>query len=129
MKTINKNTKNVEIEFTPEIEDISPYDHLEKEDADNVCKEAEWNEYAWFCAKVEVTYNNLEATEYLGGCSYKSENDFKENSGYYEDMVQTCIDEINKEITVINQDIQKRWEIRKAKRIAEKYGLMICTKI
>ena len=44
-------------------------------------------------------------------------------------MVQTCIDEINKEITVINQDIQKRWEIRKAKRIAEKYGLMICTKI
>jgi hypothetical protein len=129
MKTISKQTENLVIEFTPEIEYISPYDYLEKQDADYVCKESEYNDYAWFCAKVEVTYKELLATDYLGGCTYKSEKDFKENSGYYEDMVQTCIDEINREINEINKDIQKRWELRKAKRTAEKYGYMLCSKL
>jgi pantothenate synthetase len=115
-----------EIEFEPEEEDITPEDTLyEKESANRVRKDYNnGNIYAWFCAKVTVKYKEFEETDYLGACSYKDEKDFK-RGGYYYDMVTTCVQEINKQIEDYNADIQKRWNIRKAKYLIAPYGLHI----
>lgn len=69
-------------------------------------KTAEWirkeldngNIWAWANVCVKCDYYGLQTTEWLGYCSYKSEEDFKE-SGYYENMKKAALkamqDEIN----------------------------------
>ena len=52
------------------------------------------NEWAWCTAKVTVTIGGLTATDYLGGCSYESESDFKAG-GYYSDMLLECLIELH----------------------------------
>lgn len=118
----------VQIEFTAENEDTQPSDLMDDQDSiDYVIEEYNsGNEAAWFCAKVEVKYRGLEETDYLGGCSYKSFNQFtSEKNGYYRDMIATCISGINKQIAEINQDIQRRWDIRRAKNLVKPYGLFV----
>jgi hypothetical protein len=44
------------------------------------------NDWAWCCVTVKAHYKHIEGSASLGGCSYASRKDFKENSGYYEDM-------------------------------------------
>lgn len=119
------NAIGASIEFTPENEDINPYDQLEDEQAKMVCDEYErGNVFAWFCAKVQVKYRDIEATDYLGCCSYKSEQEFKTDPYYY-DMVNTCIEEVNRDVNAHNADVQKRWNIRKAKSLVRPYGIIL----
>jgi hypothetical protein len=54
--------------------------------------------WAWCSVEVKCSYKGLTASDYLGGCSYKSKKDFIANSGYYEDMVQTCLDGLQKQL-------------------------------
>lgn len=49
----------------------------------DIAEQLEINIWAWCTVKVTATWKGLEGTDYLGGCSYKSEKDFMENSGYY----------------------------------------------
>ena len=52
----------------------------------------------WAWAFVTVTVEDEDgrsASVSLGGCSYAGARDFRENSGYYEEMVKECIDELN----------------------------------
>ncbi len=54
---------------------------------------------AWFCAKVTASKNDIElATDYLGACCYASAKDFITESGYYDDMVQTVIEQAREAI-------------------------------
>jgi len=50
--------------------------------------------FAWFTAKVTATYAVdsfiFEGEDFLGGCSYKDEEDFKQG-GYYESMKQEAL--------------------------------------
>jgi len=85
---------NVRLENEPE-NDIRFEDDFE--DADTV----RWiqkqldkgNEWAWCRVKVTVTIGGLEACDYLGACSYRSESEFKKG-GYYSDMLLTCLEEL-----------------------------------
>ena len=43
------------------------------------------NEWAWCCVRVVAEWNSLEGDDYLGCCSYASEEDFQ-SGGYFEDM-------------------------------------------
>ena len=62
------------------------------------------NEWAWCVARVWVRCKEwdeeeqethiIEEDEYLGCCSYNNEQEFKEG-GYWNDMVDACIDRIN----------------------------------
>lgn len=48
------------------------------------------NTWAWCSVQVSAKYAGIEASDYLGGCSYQDEADFKAG-GYYADMVdQAC---------------------------------------
>lgn len=63
----------------------------DKEIADSIYEQLEnGNEWAWCTVKVVASYKEHEGVDYLGGCSYKSEADFKEVGGYYEDMKQAA---------------------------------------
>lgn len=54
--------------------------------------------WAWACVKVTATWNGIEGTDYLGGCSYKDEKDFKQNSGYYESMKDEALEDLKRTI-------------------------------
>ena len=116
----------VEIEFEPQDEDMQP-DFEDEEYVKRIEKEySNGNMAAWFCAHVTVRYRGLENDDYLGGCSYNSFKEFTEmDNDYYLDMVNTTIERINSEIKAINFEIQKRWDIRKAKNMIAPYNLYI----
>jgi hypothetical protein len=56
-----------------------------------IVEKAEWNEWAWCCICVKVTFQGLSETEHLGCCSYDSEKDFIISGDYYEDMLHNCL--------------------------------------
>jgi hypothetical protein len=61
------------------------------------------NPWAWCSVRVTASpkdpeHCELEASAYLGGCSYQSKKDFIKNSGYYEQMVEECLDELNAQV-------------------------------
>lgn len=59
---------------------------------DILARLADGDVWAWCQVEIEVTDNDTGRTarEYLAGCNYADEQDFIENSGYYEDMVENC---------------------------------------
>lgn len=73
-------------------------DEIDKREEDRIIEDLEWNEWAWCTAKVTVKYEEFEAYEYLGCCSYESEGDFIENSGYYEDMTRSALALLNERL-------------------------------
>ncbi len=122
----------VEITFDPQEEDMQPSNSMMEENCVNHVIEQynSGNRAAWFCAHVIVKYKGMEEDDYLGGCSYKSFKEFtSEKKGYYEDMIRTCIDRINKEIEQANFETCKRWTIRKAKNLIAPYGLHIVSSL
>lgn len=95
-----------EIELTcePELESIegncSAIDpEIDRETEEWIRSELEsGNEWAWCTVTVTVRWEDHEASDSLGCCSYKSEKDFQKNSGYYADMIAECIAEIRKQL-------------------------------
>ena len=74
---------------------VSGDDTQDRADELECARRLEFNPWAWCCVRVECEYEGLTADTYLGCCSYDGESDFVENSGYYDDMVQECLDAIN----------------------------------
>lgn len=96
MRTITIKLPKIEdITFTIECfpEDTSPRDNfaldcaLEDNIIDDIMQDYEnGNDWAWCMVKLTGQYRGFEGCDYLGCCSYKSEQDFIDNSGYYDDM-------------------------------------------
>jgi len=93
----------LKIEVFAETEDITP-ERSEKlhgfapgfaKAVKDVKKRAK-GKWGWCTAVVRVTTKEGTAEESLGGCSYESDVDFIQNSGYFMDMVGTCLAEIEK---------------------------------
>lgn len=111
---------NILIDFEPEQNDHSPdFDESIMETFQAVL-DADYDlqysgvSHNWFMAAVTVKYRGYEITEYLGGCSYASFDEFvKEPDGYFSDMVNTCVDQINEQIEILNLKIQSKWNLRK----------------
>jgi hypothetical protein len=64
----------------------------------------EGNEWAWCMVDVVARWTNpltdqeYEGHDYLGGCSYESEESFKQPGGYYPDMKERAYEELIKQI-------------------------------
>lgn len=68
---------------------------LDREQEDSIIRDLEnGNEWAWCCVKVTASWNGFVGTDYLGGCSYKSEEDFKA-CDYFEDMKGEALSDLN----------------------------------
>lgn len=62
------------------------------------------NMWAWCDVRVRVTYRGqIERDAYLGGCSYDSESDFRNDAGkgYFSDLVDEAIGQINAALVVL----------------------------
>lgn len=52
--------------------------------------------WAWASVRVAVSHDDIpsiEGDDYLGGCCYADEADFREPGGYFDDMVRSALDE------------------------------------
>ncbi len=89
--------KDSEVEYTLEIIDedmsvrgnvqVSGDDADDKLVEDQILNRLENGEtWAWCIVKVTATWHGVQGTNYLGGCSYTDEKEFKHPDGYYEDM-------------------------------------------
>ena len=109
--------EDVEIIVEPLPEDQHPDDcfALDPEDqkqvVDKILADAEWNEWAWCIVKATVRWKGLEASDYLGGCSYESEEDFVENSGYYEGMVEAALEQLNNMLEGLRASLKELEEV------------------
>ena len=84
--------------LTPKIEQLK--DSIVE---DKVINEYEnGNYWAWCTVRVTAEYKGIKGTDYLGCCSFASEEDFKEEGGYYEDMKQVAYDELISNLTSLN---------------------------
>lgn len=79
-------------------------DELDKETVAKIVADSEWNVWAWCIVKVTARYADLEASDYLGGCSYASEEDFLKGD-YFEDMKDTVITELTHKVIEIEAQI------------------------
>lgn len=110
---ITKDTPEVQIEVFIEPEEMEINGNASAVDPVTDAEAFAWirdqldrgNEWAWCSVKVEVRYNDIVATEYLGGCSYRDEKEFRDG-GYFDQMVSECLDTINAELTVPTCAIQ-----------------------
>lgn len=54
--------------------------------------------WAWASVVVRAEWNGFVGRDYLGGCSYANEDDFKAPGGYYDDMKQQALDDLHREV-------------------------------
>lgn len=52
--------------------------------------------WAWAMVTVTVSWGPFSASDYLGCCSYANEEEFCQPGDYYDDMVATALDELNR---------------------------------
>jgi hypothetical protein len=65
---------------------------------DAILRELEWNPWAWCCMKVTASWRRIEGVDYLGGCSYKDEKEFKQPGGYWDDMKAQALEDLKRNI-------------------------------
>ena len=56
------------------------------------------NDWAWCQVTVTASWNGLEGHAYLGGCSYRSHEEFCLEGGYYLDLKAEALADLNSEI-------------------------------
>ena len=62
--------------------------------------------YVYFCAHMEAWYNDVYLSDdYLCGCLYKSFDEFINEEGYYQDMVNIVLEEGYKKLRTIHDDL------------------------
>lgn len=104
-----------EVEFSLEIEDEDlemdfesgepeKDEALKKELNDRLRRGDQW---AWCSVKVTARWKDWKGVDYLGGCSYEDEADFKKDDGYYGDMKARALEDLNKSIASVAESIEE----------------------
>lgn len=68
---------------------------FDKKVEDKILADLEFNEWAWCCVRVVAEWNGLTGDDYLGCCSYESEEQFCQHGGYYDDMKAQALGNLN----------------------------------
>ena len=102
--------EDITITVTATDDDIHPSELLNEcmsEDEINALLEEAQTQNVWKWCSVEVKgeFNGLEFSDYLGGCSYESKEEFIKTSGYYEDMCQTVLKGLQSQIDELIADL------------------------
>jgi len=82
---------------------VLDWDFESEEDRQETLRKIEQGVYLWFVAHVVALKHGHElGHDYLGGCCYKSVKDFVDDSDYFDDMVNTAIDDAKKTLKLLN---------------------------
>jgi hypothetical protein len=93
--------QQADITITIHPEDTHPRDSFEDaQDISSILESLEHNLWAWCVVQVTARWKGLTATDYLGGCSYENEREFR-RCGYYSDMKHNCIADLVQQATAI----------------------------
>ena len=112
LRPLTRDDVTITVEALPE--DQHPDDcfalddpEAQKKIVDEILEKAEWNEWAWCCIKVTVSWRGHSASDYLGACSYDSKEAFVAEDGYYSDMVDRALEELNGEVRRAYADLKE----------------------
>ncbi len=61
-----------------------------------ICRIQEGDVWAWAAVTVTVSWGAFSASDHLGCCSYADEEDFSHPGGYFDDMVDEALEELNR---------------------------------
>lgn len=61
--------------------------------------------WAWAMVRVTVEWEGQIATQYIGGCCFENEEDFRNNSGYFDCMVDEALDKLNKRLRTLYEKL------------------------
>lgn len=98
--------EEVQFEILIEDEDHSPRGSFasgDEEADEETVKEIIWrldhgDLWAWCQVCVKATWGDFSAKTWLGACSYKNEQDFIRDSGYYDSMCEESLEALNQKI-------------------------------
>lgn len=103
MKTLTEKEVEFLIECLPEDIEVegnalaSGDKEQDRKAEQEIYRQLEFNPWAWCTVRVIAKWDEFEGDDYLGCCSYDSEEDFKEG-GYYEDMKTSALENLNDHI-------------------------------
>jgi len=106
---IMKRLTEADVKFTIEIEPEEIDIAMDIDDENKkIVKRLELGDiWAWASVKITAHWHGLEGIEYLGCCSYEDEEDFKKNSGYYEDMKKQALEDLQNRLNDILEAAEK----------------------
>ena len=107
MKLLVKQLEGFNIYFEA-LEEHLPLCELLIEESESTLKYI-YNNNLVFCAKVSAEKAGIElSSDYLGGCIYESYEEFYNTKGdYFDNMVETVLNEAKKEIPKIIKELNK----------------------
>jgi hypothetical protein len=80
-------------------------DSYDKEIEDTIINKVnDGNVWAWASVIVIAEWNGFKGRDHLGCCSYKNEDEFK-SDGYYRDMVNSAVDDLNNTLSEVYKDM------------------------
>ncbi len=81
--------------------------------------------WAWCTVEVKVTIEGFTANNYLGCCSYDNEQEFKAG-GYYDNMVETCKEDIQNQREVDVVEIVNKHHTGTTLALQRSDGVIVC---
>lgn len=71
------------------------------EEINKILEDSECDVWSWCDVEVRAEFKGLTGSDYLCACSYRDVDDFKNNSGYYEDMKQCAFRALESQVIAI----------------------------
>lgn len=101
------------VEHSPE--DDSPEEHFASGDADFDKENVDWinselangNTWAWCHVTVKAHWRGMVGKDTLGGCSYKSEDDFCSPGGYFDDLKDEALRDLAEQLLEAHITLQE----------------------
>jgi len=78
-------------------------DEQDAADVAKIMEDLEWNDWAWCTVEVQAVHvpSGLTGSDWLGCCSYDSEEQFTEPGGYYDDMKERALEELESKVETL----------------------------
>lgn len=117
LRKLTEDELEFEIQIEPEDEHpIKCFDTGDAEEDKRMVQEileaVEWNPWAWCSVKVRAVWRGFEGDwDYLGCCSYESEEDFKQPGGYYDGMKAEALESLNQLLADHYEDLSELREL------------------
>ena len=117
MKTKIRPLRADEVTFTvePQEEHVAPKDmlasgddELDKKDCEEILRRLRQGDvWAWCSVKVTAHWHGFDGSDHLGCCSYEDKKDFCQPGGYFDDMKERALDELNAQLAGLGEDISE----------------------
>ena len=73
-----------------------------------LCRIQQGDVWTWAAVTVTVSWGPFSTSDHLGCCSYADEEDFRQPDGYFDDMVDEALEELNKIVLDAYRQLKER---------------------